>query len=676
MSRPRILVVEDENIVALDIKMRLQRLGYDIIATVATGELAVQKALETKPDLMLMDINLRGNIDGIETAQQIKQKLDVPIIFLTAYADEATIERAVGTQPFGYVLKPFEERELNLVIQVALDRHQMEKRLRESEINEREQRALAEALRDVATNLNSTLDLTKIIHNILVNVGRIVPSPRISLILLCEADRKAYVAGANNEDYNFYIADKPNHAYPLDDIPIFAQMVDTQKPRLIIDTQLESDWVERETSANLRSYLGTPIISKGSVIGLINLSSREPNAFQERQISYLTAFAAQTAIAIENGRLHQSRQQYTDELEQHVANRTTELEHERTRLQLILDGVGEAIYFVDEEIIIKYANTMTEKVTGYKLDEIIGKSPRIWRGTTPAHVINELDTALWANQPWHGEVINRRKDGMLYPAVLTMRPLQDSEGNNTGYIFLQRDLTDVRQLEHLKDKFVSRIGHELRTPLSNIKLYLDLLERGSPEKQARYMETLQHETARLRTLISGFLEISHLNTNVGLLDIGHVDLNAVATRFFEQNQRAFAQRDLLFEIDLCPDLPRVVTDQLLLHRAITPIIENALNYTPRNGQVRFTTSKQIYDNQLWCTFSVYNSGSGIPAEEQAYLFERFYRGEAARDFKTPGAGLGLSICKDIMDRLNGRILAHSEPEKGVTFTVWLPAIET
>ncbi|GAB4545090.1 MAG: hypothetical protein Kow0063_39000 [Anaerolineae bacterium] len=126
-------MVEDESIVALDIQNLLRNLGYDVVAIVSSGEEAVTSAAEMTPDLVLMDIRLKGALDGVEAAEQIRSRLDIPIIYLTAYADEATLQRAKVTEPFGYLVKPFEEKELQIAIEMALYKHQMERRLRESE---------------------------------------------------------------------------------------------------------------------------------------------------------------------------------------------------------------------------------------------------------------------------------------------------------------------------------------------------------------------------------------------------------------------------------------------------------------------------------------------------------------------------------------------------------------
>ena len=133
MQSTRILVVEDENIVAKDLQNRLQRLGYQVPATVATGADAIRLAEEIRPDLILMDIVLKGAMDGIQAAAEILARFGTPVIFLSAYGDEDYVQRARDLQPLGYILKPFKERELHAVIQAGLHRRQIELKLKESE---------------------------------------------------------------------------------------------------------------------------------------------------------------------------------------------------------------------------------------------------------------------------------------------------------------------------------------------------------------------------------------------------------------------------------------------------------------------------------------------------------------------------------------------------------------
>ncbi|MGH8066134.1 MAG: ATP-binding response regulator [Candidatus Entotheonellia bacterium] len=133
MTRPQIMVVEDESIVAEDMKAMLEGFGYAVPAVAFSGEDAVQKAFDTHPDLVLMDIVLKGQMSGVEAVERIRSRCNIPVVYVTAYADEKTVRHAKVTEPFGYLLKPFDAKELQTAIEIALYKHQMEKKLHESE---------------------------------------------------------------------------------------------------------------------------------------------------------------------------------------------------------------------------------------------------------------------------------------------------------------------------------------------------------------------------------------------------------------------------------------------------------------------------------------------------------------------------------------------------------------
>jgi CheY-like chemotaxis protein len=138
MVNEKILVVEDESLVAMEIKDRLESLGYVVPAIVSSGDEAIKKVEQSRPDLVLMDIVLKGDMDGIEAAEHIRSNFDIAVIFLTSYADEETLQRAKLTEPFGYILKPFEERELHSTIEITFYKHKMEMNLKRALENERQ----------------------------------------------------------------------------------------------------------------------------------------------------------------------------------------------------------------------------------------------------------------------------------------------------------------------------------------------------------------------------------------------------------------------------------------------------------------------------------------------------------------------------------------------------------
>ncbi|MCE3281195.1 MAG: hypothetical protein K0S44_3386 [Bacteroidetes bacterium] len=126
MSKTNILIVEDESIVAKDIQHSLKKLGYTVVGMCSTGEDAIRTAEEMKPDLVLMDIMLKGDMSGIEAAGQIREKFNIPVIYLTAYADESTLSKAKVSEPYGYIIKPFKEIDLHTSIEMAIYKHEKE----------------------------------------------------------------------------------------------------------------------------------------------------------------------------------------------------------------------------------------------------------------------------------------------------------------------------------------------------------------------------------------------------------------------------------------------------------------------------------------------------------------------------------------------------------------------
>lgn len=127
MPKTNVLVVEDESIVSKDIQHSLKKLGYNVVGAASTGERAFELAASEKPDIILMDIMLKGDMNGIDTAQKVKEDLQIPVIYLTAYADESTLEKAKVTEPYGYIIKPFKEVDLHTSIEMALYKFSKEK---------------------------------------------------------------------------------------------------------------------------------------------------------------------------------------------------------------------------------------------------------------------------------------------------------------------------------------------------------------------------------------------------------------------------------------------------------------------------------------------------------------------------------------------------------------------
>jgi len=441
---------------------------------------------------------------------------------------------------------------------------------------------------------------------------------------------------------------------------------------VIPDTSKDKRWLDIPEFNFIRSAILVWLRAKQRVFGMLIVYSRTVNAYSESSSETVAAFANQAAIAIENAQLSEAIRQYAAQLQQRVDERTAELEAERQRTQAILDAAGEGIIFTDIRGVIEYMNPQMERLTGYRAAEAVGQTPSLWRSDqTPPSVYQALWSTIERGEVWQGEMINRHQLGRLYDTALTVAPLHNAAGVIVGYVGIQRDISHQKELDRLKDQFVSSVSHEFRAPLTNIKLYLRLLDSGRPEKREQYMQTLQRETTRLENLIEDLLSISRLDLGAAPAASVPVALDPLIAEIIADRSDLAAKHSISLDYLPKTGLPPALAEASLFAQVITNLMSNAINYTPPGGLVTISTGTRVNDQQEWIIVSVQDTGPGISAADRLHIFERFYRGEAARQSGASGTGLGLAICQQVVDKLGGRLTVESEPGQGAVFTVWL-----
>jgi len=537
---------------------------------------------------------------------------------------------------------------------------------------EREQSILAEALRDTAASLAASLSFDEVLNRILAQAGRVVPHDAAIVWLVDDSLETARIAG-----YRDYEGGSPPtatlHMASAGDLRFMAE---SGRPLVVPDTNDHEGWVLSPVLRWVRSLAGVPIRAHDRVIGFLNLYSSVPGFFTPTHAERLQAFASQAAVAIENANLFLAVQQHAAELERRVAERTAELERARARMQAILDAAGEGILFADMDWTIEYANPALEQLTGHSAAEMTGQSPEMWRSDlAPRPTYDEMKAAIQNGAIWQGELVNRRKGGDPYDAALTVSPYRDADGHIIGLVVILRDITRQKELERLKNQFISNVSHELRTPLANVKLYISLLERGRSEKRDLYMQTLHRETTRLQRLIEDLLDLSRLDMGTVKIDLVPVELNRIAADLIADRSAMVAERNLALDYEPEPGLPLCLADAAMMGQVMSNLMANAVNYTQPGGAITLRTATRDRDGRRWVTLSVQDNGPGISEADRLRLFERFYRGEAGRNSGAPGTGLGLAICLEIARRLAGDLTVESQPGHGSTFTIWLPPLE-
>jgi PAS domain S-box-containing protein len=542
---------------------------------------------------------------------------------------------------------------------------------------EAEQRRAEEmaALNRITRGLSSGLTLPELFQNFAADLKTLVPCDRVSIALPDDpAEPTSLIVYA--------IHGRPDA--PLDEgvaLPFSATAASEDllagRPHVTDDLAAELDFPAEQMlyDSGIRSRINMPLVARGQIIGALNLASQRPSAFGPRQLPLLQQVADAVASALENVQLYQAVHLHAGQLEKEVSKRTAELQAERDRTQAILDSAAEGVIVTDLEGRILYVNPAMEHLTGYSAREVLGQNPNLWQsGTHDELFFQQMWQTALKGRVWEGELVNRRKDGSLYDAMLTVAPIPGSDGQPMGFVGIQADISQLKELERMKDRFVSNVSHELRTPITNLNLYLDLLERGPLEKRDKYMATLRREVKRLYQLIEDLLSLSRLDVGTVQAKLTPLDINQPAAQLVRDRMALAGFQGLILSEDLGEDLPLAMADEKMLTQVITNLMTNAMNYTPAGGLVTVKTAAQRHEDSDWVTLTVRDTGYGISPEDQEHLFERFFRGQAAQETGAPGTGLGLAICKEIIDRHQGRITAESSLGRGSEFTVWLPAL--
>lgn len=538
-----------------------------------------------------------------------------------------------------------------------------------AELTEHEQRMLAEALRDTAALLTSTLDPQEVLSRILQNVGRVVPHDAAN-IMLVEGDvaRAVHWQGYGPEGEAFL----RRMRFPLD-TPNFHYLLTTGKPCLVRDTgDPASGWVKWPETAWLHSYAAAPIQAHGQVIGFINLDSATPGFFTGAHAERLQAFADQVAIAIENAQLYDQIRRHADELEQRVAGRTAELEHERAQLQAILDSMGEGVIHVEirgEGMRTRYINEQLLEMTGYSVEDWFQRLPElVQQMLVPAEMpprtyLERMSRFLAQQRPFRGETQMRRKDGSLFDASLTVTLVSTPEGQPQSIVALVRDVSQEKALQKQRDRFIANASHELRTPIANIKMRLYLL-RKQPQRFEAHMEVMELVAARMEKLVEHLLDLSRFERGVIALQQQTVTLQDLIRDVLRVQQPEAEARQITLSAEL-PDKPvRAHVDPVRITQVITNLVTNAINYTSAGGRVTVQLARQGQSALI----TVQDTGIGIPPEIQPQVFEAFFR---ASEGETQGTGLGLTIAREIVALHGGEISLESEVGRGSTFTVRL-----
>ncbi len=341
---------------------------------------------------------------------------------------------------------------------------------------------------------------------------------------------------------------------------------------------------------------------------------------------------------------------------------------ERNELEVVLSSMTEAVVVLDTNERLLSVNQAAENLLGIENERVKGRTVQEAVRNTDLHRF--VTNTLAGKEPIEGDIVFMGEPERFLQAHGAA--LQDTRGHNIGALVVLNDVTRLKTLENIRRDFVANVSHELKTPITSIKGFLETLREGAmddPEHAKRFLEIIMKHTDRLDSIIEDLLSLSRIERDAEkgeiALDSGSVgDVIELAAA----NCRRRAQlREIEIKTTLEPDLVTRVNPQLL-EQALINLVDNAVKYSDREKTVEIEAKKLAAE----IIIKVKDKGCGISKEHLSRIFERFYRVDKARSRNVGGTGLGLSIVKHIVNAHGGRVAVDSSPNKGSVFSIYLP----
>ena len=390
----------------------------------------------------------------------------------------------------------------------------------------------------------------------------------------------------------------------------------------------------------VHSTMCVPLIARGRTLGaLLFVSAESGRRFAEDDLQLAEELAARAALAVDNSHLYREAE-------------------ERAEAARALAAVADGVFLVDRNGTIRIWNAAAETITGLSATEI--------RGAHASDVFarwDQLTSAFPAGSPPQTVpfTLGARELWLSISAVETAE----------GIVYAFRDVTEDQRLDRIKSDFVATVSHELRTPLAAVYgAAVTLASRdlsARPDLRNALITQIVEQTERLTTIVSDILLASELEAGRFRLTPGEIDPVEVATAAVEA-ARLRLPEGAEIELEAPADAGLVETDAGRLRQVLDNLIENAVKYAPNGGR----TTVHVKANKDSIRLAIADTGVGIPAAELQHIFEKFYRLDPEQTRGVAGTGLGLYVCKELVERMNGSITVDSEVGSGSTFTVELP----
>jgi PAS domain S-box-containing protein len=500
-------------------------------------------------------------------------------------------------------------------------------------------------LLEISRALTSRLDLNEVLGLILQLSSEIL-SGQAALVALVDADG------------HFRIRTAYGVAQPLLDQlqPLLDKIADPREAEKALRRNLVA--IAQQVGLGLWQVVWLPLQIGEEFLGGLYVYRMRGSQFSGNDKRVLQSFADQAAIAVNNARLYQ------------------QVNHEKRRLDAILEFGADGVAIMDAAHHISTFNRTLSDLVGIDAAETVGKrfeEVLVLVNKRAGKTLEEAEAQGWplaTGGTLFVESDLRRTDGKLVPVEIKFAPLFDAQGGLANIIADVHDLTRLRMADEMKNTFISAVSHELKTPVALIKGYASTMRRQDAnwdEKTVRdSLQVIEEESDRLAELIDNLLDASRAQAGNFKLARVELDIDALINRVIGKLQPQTSTHTLV--ADVPNDLPLVFADEARITQVLNNLVSNAIKYSPSGGQIRVTSS--VTPDTV--VIGVSDEGPGISQEDQERLFDRFYRTESAVRKSIPGTGLGLYLCRSIVEAHGGKIWVTSDGKRGSTFSFSLP----
>lgn len=368
-------------------------------------------------------------------------------------------------------------------------------------------------------------------------------------------------------------------------------------------------------------------------------------------------------------------------LEKKVFERTKDLEQIRSKNEAILTSIGDGLVVVDKDGKISYINNAFEEMLGWKRQEIIGKNmvEIVQQEYEDGHNVpfkERIVTRALASQKFVNDSTNPlyyiRKDKSRFPASSIVAPVI-LNGKSVGAVKTFRDITKEKEIDKAKTEFVSLASHQLRTPLSTVNWYSEMLLAGDvgevTTEQKKYLEEIYNGNQRMVDLVNTLLDVSRIELGTFDAETQPTNIVKLVKNVVDEQKLQIDENGLVFSYACDTSIPLIQADPKLLRMVIQNLLSNSIKYTPRGGNIDIILSLDDKRNVL---LKVVDTGYGIPKNQQGRIFTKLFRADNVIDKDTEGTGLGLYIAKSIIEQAGGELSFESEENKGTTFYARMP----